>query len=128
MRSPVPAVKVTDDEYLCGIRGPYCEVGPRNPIYGQGMSTEFLVQAEVAAFVEQVEIVPTEERDPIAERLGNSIRSARDHAHVEVHAFPCPEIRADFRLVDLSPDELILLDAVDAQLVASECDPRAGAK
>jgi hypothetical protein len=61
MAGSIPAVKVTYDRYLFGVGCPHCKICPFLVIYGQWVGAQFLIQLEVRALVEKVEVIVSQE-------------------------------------------------------------------
>jgi hypothetical protein len=53
----VPAVEVAHDRDLLGFRGPYREPGACIPLSLQQVGPQFFIEAEVATFVKEIEII-----------------------------------------------------------------------
>ncbi len=69
MRLGAPAVEIADDRHPARVRRPHREMNPGDAVRRMQVRAEFVVQPEVPALLEQINIVLGEQADALLHRL-----------------------------------------------------------
>src|SRR5438045_2266845 len=95
MTGGIPAVEVTDDRNTLGIGSPDGKVCAVEAVAIDDVSAQLFLQAEVRAFVEQVEILIGEQRDIVALHVRASSRASPVAARGRLQTFAGMVLLAD---------------------------------